>query len=192
MLGALLVCGSAVAEVLDRSSPFIRIRLGDNTVGSTNLVIYNAGVPTSMGGLSGVTAAPQTISTNTVSGGSGAFTVRVVTDLNARNGVSPVQGTFSYDSAQPMTCTTAATCGGTTIPFSNISWTTRDNDTHTAVTRYDDTANQVIQVQTDTNVATVGDSNRHRNYFRYEFDNATLLPAGTYEGTITINGTGQF
>ena len=106
--------------------------------------------------------------------------------------MSPVQGTFSYDSSAPMACSTAATCGTTAIPFSAISWTTPDADTHTPVTRLDGTANQIAQVQTDTNVALGGDDNRHRNYFRYEFDNATLLPAGTYEGTITINGTGRF
>lgn len=188
----LLICGSAVAEILDRNTNMIRIRLGDNAVGASNLVIYNAGVPASMGGLSGVTAAPQTISTNNISGGSGNFRVRIVTDLNARGRVARLEGTFSYDSSQPLSCTTATTCGGTTIPFSNISWTTRDADTHTAVTRFDDTANQITQVQTDTNIAIGGDNNRHRNYFRYEFNNAVLLPAGTYEGTVTINGTGRF
>jgi len=190
---ALLLLGDcAVAEILNSNTPLIRIRLGDNTVGSTNLVIYNAGVPTSMGGLAGVTATPQAISTNNVSGGSGAFTVRIVTDLNAKNGVRRLEGTFSYDSSQPLVCTTAATCGTTTIPFSNISWSVRDGDTHTAVTRFDGTANQVTQVQTDTNTANNRDNTRHRNYFQYQFDNAVLLPAGTYEGTMTINGSGRF
>lgn len=143
-----------------------------------------------MGGLPGIAAQPSTISTNTVSGGSGIFEVRVVTDLNARNGVTSLTGTFAYNSSQPMTCTTPSTCGGESIGFNQVSWTVRDNDTHTSVTQYDGTANQVSNVQVDNNPANNQQDTRHRNYFQYVFDNATLLPAGTYEGVVTLTGTG--
>jgi len=145
-----------------------------------------------MGVLAGVSDQPNTISTNVVSGGSGVFEVRIVTDLNARNGVVPVEGRFSYDSSTPMSCTTAATCGTTSISFDRISWNVRDNDTHTAVTQFDGSADQVTQIQRDTNGATNAQGTRHRNYLQYVFDNQLLLPAGTYEGTITINGEGSF
>lgn len=152
-------------------------------------MIYNAGIPADMGGLPGVTAQPATISTNTVSGGSGVFEVRIVTDLNARNGVTNLTGSFAYDSTQPMTCTTPSTCGSESINFNQISWNVRDNDTHTSVTQYDGTSNQIANVQIDNNPANNQLETRHRNYFQYIFDNASLLPAGTYEGIVTINGT---
>lgn len=183
---------AATAEILNSSTVFIRIRLGDNAFGSVNTVIYNAGIPASLGGFSGVTAAPDAISTNVIAGGSGVFEVRIVTDLNARNGVVPLEGRFSYDSSVPMGCTTAATCGTTSIDFNRIRWNVRDGDTHTTVTQFDGTAGQLAQVQVDTNGATNGTDTRHRNYFQYIFDNQDLLPAGTYEGTITMTGEGIF
>lgn len=186
------VAHSATAEILNSNTAFIRIRLGDNVRGATNTVIYNAGIPAELGGLSGVTAQPDTISTNTISGGSGVFEVRIVTDLNARNGVVPVEGRFSYDTSNPMTCVTAATCGTTNINFNRIRWNIRDNDTHTAVTQFDGTADQTTQIQLDTNGANTLQGTRHRNYFQYVFDNEDFLPAGTYEGTMTINGEGRF
>lgn len=194
-IGYLLIifCGQqAIAEILNSSTSFIRIRLGDNVRGNTNTVIYTPQIPADMGGLIGVTAQHEAISTNFISGGSGVFEVRVVTDLNARNGLAQLEGRFSYDSSQPMACITAATCGATTIPFDRISWNLRDSDTHTAVTQFDNTADQVTQIQLDTNPATNGTNTRHRNYFQYVFDNMELLPAGTYEGVISINGTGSF
>jgi len=193
---ALVICctwlAPVAAEILNSNTPLIRIRLGDNARGSTNTVIYNAGIPASLGGLPGITAAPLTNSTNNISGGSGVYTVRIVTDLNARKPVAALVGEFSYDSSSPMVCVTAATCAGTTIDFSKISWNVRDADTHTATTQFDDSPNQLAQFQKDGNPATNQDDTRHRNYFQYVFDNSTLLPAGTYEGTITINGVGTF
>lgn len=184
-----------MAEILNANSQLLRLRLGDNANGGTSTVIYEAGIPASMAGLTGVTASPSTTSTNAVAGGSGVYTVRIVTDVNARGSVAPpLQGTFSYDSSVPMSCVTPATCAATTIPFTQISWNLRDNDTHDLVTQYDGGANQLAQLQTDTSAANGQFENRHRNYFEYVFDNANLLPAGTYEGTITLNGnaTGSF
>jgi len=166
----------------------VRIRLGDNARNSTNTVIYQAGVPAEMGGLPGVTAEPQAISTTNIAGGSGVFEVRIVTDLNARDGADETVGRFTMNSAVPMVCTTAATCGTESINFDTISWNTRDNDTLNVVTQYDGTANQLLQTQTDTNPARNGTATRHRNYYQYLFNNAVLLPAGTYEGVITLDG----
>ncbi len=189
----MLIIGEPVlAEVLNSSTPLIRIRLGDNARGSTNTVVYNAGVPADMGGLSGVTAEPVTLSSTPIAGGSGVYRVRIVTDLNARSGVTDLEGRFTYDSSLPLSCVTPVSCGATTIAFQRISWAVRDNDTHTSVTQFDGTASQLAQIQRDTDPAVNRRDTRHRNYFQYVFDNAALLPAGTYEGTVTLNGTGTF
>ena len=175
----------AMADILIRSTPRIRIRLGSN--GGVDTVIYNAGIPVEMNGLAGASGVP-TISTNIISGGSGVFSVRVITDINARfNTPVPLTGTYSYDSSSPLTCTTPATCGGTTIDFDTISWTARDSDTHNTVFRYNKSASQQAHEQTDNNGGGAGQ--RHRNFFRYSYDNDVLLPAGTYLGTIGLNGS---
>ncbi len=156
-------------------------------VNGVNTVIYEAGLPAEMGGLPGVTAQPEAISTNAVTGGIGVFSVRVVADLNARNGATTTVGTFTMNSTATMNCTTAASCGGESISLTTISWNTRDNDTLNAVTQYDGSANQILQIITDTNPATNGTDTRHRNYNQYLYDNAFLLPAGTYQGTMTLS-----
>ena len=177
-----------LAEMLTSNTPRIRIRLGTNN-NTINTVIYNAGVPVELNGLAGAAAAP-TISTNGIGGGSGPFTVRVVTDINARTANPatsvPLTGEFSYSSSVPMSCVTPASCGAETIDFSKISWTARDADVHNSVFQFDDSANQPTHMQTDNNGAAAG--TRHRNYFRYVYANDLLLPAGTYEGIITLQG----
>lgn len=199
LVAALLSSVDALAEVLNSNTPFIRIRIGDNTVGSVNTVIYNAGIPAAFIGVPGVVAEPTEVSTNNIAGASGVFRVRLVTDLNLRpplsnppNNATSLSGTFSYDSSSPMVCTTPATCGSTSIAMSKISWTARDNDTQTMVLQYDDSAFQLLQVQTDTNPAVNATETRHRNYFQFRYNNDTLLPAGTYQGQIRVNGEGAF
>lgn len=178
---------SACAEILSRNTPAIRVRVGAG--GGVGTVIYQAGIPAELGGLPGVSAQPNTVSNNSIGGGSGVFTVRYVTDTNSRNGIGPpLTGTFRYDSSTPMSCITPATCGTTQIDFSQISWNARDNDTLNTVFQYDNSASQIFQVQTDTNGANGGTDNRHRNWYQYIYDNDVLLPSGVYEGTVTING----
>ncbi|MEM1434955.1 MAG: hypothetical protein AAGG11_12920 [Pseudomonadota bacterium] len=192
LLLLLLTAEPTLAEILSANTPLIRLRLGDNVRGSTNTVVYDAGIPATMGGLAGVTAAPLAVSSTSVPGGSGVYRVRLVTDLNAFGSIGRLEGRFSFDSSVPMSCVTPATCGASTISFQRISWTTRDSDTHTAVTRFDGTASQLAQVQIDSNPARNQTDTRHRNYLQYAFDNVELLPAGTYEGSITLNGSGTF
>ncbi|MEM6708840.1 MAG: hypothetical protein AAF648_08655 [Pseudomonadota bacterium] len=188
LLCAWFMAAPALAEVLNANTPMIRLRWGDNVRGSVNTIVYEPGVPTELGALPGVTTDPVAVSGTAVSGGSGSFRVRIVTDLNARNGLATLTGQFSYDSSQPLQCTTPASCGATTISFQRISWGVRDSDTHTAVTRFDGSANQITQVQQDNDPSNRALETRHRNYFEYRFDNLELLPAGTYEGTTTLIG----
>ncbi len=186
------------AEVLNRNTPFIRIRIGGNGNGAVDTVIYNAGVPGHFTGVPGVTAASTTVSTNNL-GGSGIYRVRIVTDTNYKGAYlqnnassSSLTGTFSYDSSTPMQCVTVASCDSQTIDFSKISWTARDGDTLVSVLSYDDSPSQVFQTIVDTNIANNGTATRHRNFYQFEFDNDTLLPYGTYEGTVTLRAVGDY
>jgi len=190
--GLFLPTSGVNAEILDRVTPELRIRLGTNAAGAVDTVIYNAGIPGVLGGFAGVTGDPDTESTNAISGGSGVFEVRIVTDLNARDGLARVRASFFYDSSQPMACITAASCGATTIGFRKIRWRARDNDTLNSTLEYNGAANQLIQTQTDTNPNRGATDTRHRNHYQYIFDNTDLLPAGTYQGTINAFAEGEF
>ncbi len=177
------------AEILNDNTPLLRIRVGSNTMGATETVIYNAGVPSSMGGLPGVTAAPTAVSTNAVAGGSGIYTVRFVTDVNAKGAVAaPLTGTFRMDSSGGLSCVTPATCGASSINFDRIGWNTLYSDTLNAVTQYNGTAAQLFWQQTDTDPRNSFLGTRHRNYFQFFYTNDQLVPAGTYEGTVTYDG----
>lgn len=184
-----LFCSEIYAEIFNANTPLIRMRIGSNN-NAINTVVYNAGIPAELGGLPGVTSEDEIISVNGIAGGSGVYRVRIVTDVNARpNTGAPLTGVFSYDSSNPMGCITAATCGGASIPMTKIRWNVRDGDTLNTVVNYNGSANQVFQTQIDTNISIRG--RRARNYYQYVFVNDTLFPAGTYEGTVTLNGIGQ-
>ena len=197
----LLYIGAAQADILSRNTPYLRARMGQSG-GAIATLIYNAGIPggaAGLGSLSGVTAAPVTISTNAISGGvtrAGVlYSLRAVTDVNRRGGgMGPITGTFSYNSSVPMGCITAATCSGTTIPLSKISWAIDPvtGNTLNTVTSYDNTAAQIYQIQTDNDPSNGGTGTRHRTFYQFKYENDTLLPAGTYEGTVTITGEGIF
>lgn len=178
------------AEIVNNvNTSFIRVRYGTNS-GSIDTVIYEPLIPTEFNGLAGITTQASTMSTTAIAGGSGTHRVRIVTDLNAKGPVAaPLTGIFSYDSSNPLTCTTPAFCGATTINFSKISWSARDADTLHTVTQYNNAAIQVFQTQTDTDHNNKKLNPRHKNYYRFEYLNDTLLPAGTYEGTVVINGS---
>lgn len=185
----------AMAEVLNRNTPAIRIRLGSG--GAVDTVIYQPGIPNDFLGVPGVVVDPTEVSTTAIGGGSGTFRVRIVTDLNLKaplssgpNGANSLTGDFTYDSSAPMVCTTTPTCGMTPIPFNKISWRVRDGDTHTTPTGFDGSANQPAQTQIDTDTRNSFNRTRHRNYFEYQYNNDVLLPAGTYQGQIFIEGVG--
>ena len=180
---------SALAEIRNGNTPLLRVRVGPS--GGVATVIYEAGIPTEMGSLAGVIAEPVTVSTNPISGGSGVFTVRFVTDVNAIfvfGATAPQTGRFFYNATTDMTCVTAPSCNGASIPLDRISWTARDSDTLNTVFRYSSTMVEEFQEQTDNDNANNGTDTRHRNWYQYRFDNDELLPAGTYEGTVTITG----
>lgn len=178
----------ASAEIMTGSTRWHRIRVGSFT-SSVDTVIYEAGIPASMGSLPGVTADPYTVSTNAIGGGDGAYTVRIVTVANARDASrTPLTGVFRYDSSSPMVCITAATCGSNSISFTHINWLARDSDTLNTVLQYDASASQVFQTQIDIDPASDQFEHRHANAYQFRFANDQLIPAGTYEGTVRIIG----
>jgi hypothetical protein len=182
------------AEVWNVETSLLGVRYGSSGVGggSIDTVIYHPLIPTEFSDLFGVTTQTSVVSTTPISGGVGGFNVWISTDVNAKGSVpAPLIGTFSYNSSAPMTCITPESCGSASINFSKISWSSRDADTLSSVRQYNGSAEQVFHVQTDTsNLQNHADAH-HRNYYQFEYLNDTLLPAGIYEGMVTINGSAQ-
>lgn len=175
--------------ILNRNTPQLRIRVGSNA-GSGDTVEYAPGLPPIFTTLGGYVSEVEHTSTNVVGGGSGAYTVRFITDANRKGfAEAPVVATFSYDSSAGMSCTTPASCGTVNIPFNHIRWDARDGDTLNSVLQYDGTANQVFQLQVDFDPANSATDTRHRNFYRYHYINNVIYPAGTYRGTVVINGS---
>lgn len=179
----------ALAGILDRNTPQLRIRVGSNS-GTGNTVEYAPGLPPIFTTLGGYASEAEHTSTNAVGGGSGTYTVRYITDANRKgSGEASVSATFSYDSSAGMTCTTPTTCGTTNISFTHIRWDARDSDTLNSALQYDGSANQVFQTQFDADPANNASQTRHRNFYRYHYINNVIYPAGTYRGTVVIDGT---
>lgn len=185
----LFSCSVSTMAEITNSSQFLRIRIGTNN-GTINTVEYEPGLPPFLTAIGGGVSEAETISTNRIAGGTAVFTVRIVTDVSFRNPfIAPVTGTYTYNSATPMLCSTPASCGAEVIPMTKISWRPSDNDTLNTITRYDGGANQEFQEQTDFNPANFGSNNRHRNRYQFRYTNDVLYPAGTYFGTVVLTGT---
>ncbi len=181
----------ACADIFDRNTPQLRIRVGSNA-GSGDTVEYAPGLPPLFTAIGGFASEAEHTSTNVIAGGSGSYTVRYITDANRKGAAEAnVNASFSYDSSAGMTCITPASCGTTNISFTHIAWDARDNDTLNSVLQYDGSANQVFQTQADSNPANNATDTRHRNFYRYRYINNVIYPAGTYRGTVTINGAGS-
>ena len=179
----------ALSAIQNRNTPQLRIRVGSNA-GSGDTVEYAPGLPPIFTTLGGYVSEAEHTSTNAVSGGSGSYTIRYITDANRKGFFeAPVNATFSYDSSAGMTCTTPASCGTINIPFNHIRWDARDGDTLNTVLQYDGTANQVFQSQSDSNPANNATATRHRNFYRYHYINNVVYPAGIYRGTVIISGS---
>ncbi|MBW2635485.1 MAG: hypothetical protein JRE14_15485 [Deltaproteobacteria bacterium] len=66
--------------------------------------------------------------------------------------------------------------GATTIPFTDISWTSQDGDIPSG--RFDGSSAQVILGATSAFW-------HIRDWHTFTYDNTRVLPGGTYSGTVT-------
>jgi len=186
----LLVAGEIQAEInsLNGGNTKLRLRVGSNG-NTTDTVIIN--VPDT-----NVGDGTPVVSTNNISGSSGQYTVRFLMDMRrypGNNGPFPLSGTarLRSNSSNSMSCITAATCGSTQIPFTTISWTQRDGDMVTEASAYNGAPLQQLHSQVLGLGGAPGNGVRYRDYLQFSYDNATLLPAGSYRGTINFTGDYQ-
>ncbi len=183
-LAAMITSTAALAEVrkIGDDTIKLRVRVGDNNPNNINKVIFNLPGQNQLGN------GTEVASLNSILGGSGAFTVRVVTD-NRRD--PPGTAKLFADSSSPMTCQTAVSCDGTSISFTKISWERRDGDNFNSASSFDGSNNQLLHQQTvtDTDPANPKKGYRYRDYIKFKYANDIFLPAGTYRGRVTFYAT---
>jgi hypothetical protein len=73
---------------------------------------------------------------------------------------------------------------GDTLPFSEISWTTRDGDINSG--QFDDSGNQLLQ---QYSFFTFGRGRGVVDYLTFRYANDTVYPAGTYTGRVVYTVT---
>lgn len=113
--------------------------------------------------------------------------IRVTTRIPTTGGNTQV--TLSVDSSAGLTCVGGSGCGTTIIPFSTVSWTSYNHDaTYPTYDIQDGTFNGSATQQL-TNFYVSGASITMSNVLIFQYDNATLYPAGQYTGRVTYTAT---
>ena len=82
---------------------------------------------------------------------------------------------FSRTAVLTVDSSTPLTNGSATLPFTEISWTSRDGDVPAG--RYDGSNNQFL--------LSFPNSFLIRDFHRFSYDNTSILEAGTYTGRVT-------
>ena len=197
LLAALCFIPGAGAVFLD--TPIGNNRKITMRVGSANMVnnvvtfnVANANVgpnPTPVTGVpsAGANPPPSPAQTNGVEVNAAA----VFTNTNGNT------VTVTVNSSVALQCVTSSGCGSTTIPFSSIKWTSYNLDTFYGggsdiqSGSFTGSALQQLSKVTWTGGSNANGSTTLRNVLVFEYDNATLYPAGQYTGTVTFTATNE-
>ena len=111
-----------------------------------------------------------------VTGREGAASGATLVDAYARApGGQPRSVVWSVDSSQPLVCTTAATCGSTTIPMSKFRWIA-SGGSEVGNGAFRGVPNQVLHVFPTSRYVYV--------YKTFLYANDEIVPAGTYVGRV--------
>lgn len=103
--------------------------------------------------------------------------------------------TLTVDSSVGLACITAATCGGTVIPFSTISWTSSNATSPDQGDIQDGTfSSTASQTLANFNAARwvlllFNDTRLMSNTLTFRYANSTVYPAGSYRGTVRFTAT---
>lgn len=198
LLAALCFIPEAGAVFLDApigSNRRITMRVGSaNTV--NNVVTFNvtnANVspnPTPITGVpnAGANPSPSPAQTNGVEVNAAA----VFTNTNGNT------VTVTVNSSVALQCVASTGCGNTTIPFSSIKWTSYNlapssygGGLDIQSGTFAGSALQQLSKSSWTGGTNSNGSTTLRNVLVFEYDNATLYPAGQYTGTVTFTATNE-
>ena len=101
--------------------------------------------------------------------------------------------TLSVNSSAGLTCVAGSGCGSTIIPFNTISWTSYNVDPSGQDIQsgaFTGSANQqLVSYNQNTGLFNGGQSVTMTNVLVFQYNNATLYPAGRYTGRVTYTAT---
>lgn len=139
----------------NQATPRISIRVG---AGGSNVTEVSFTVPASQVGDSTPITAPGS--------------VRIQVEIRA-TAANPLTGTLTVDSlSYPLENTDPGS--NSSIPFSEISWTSRDG--HIPAGYFMD--------EIDQDIVSFQSSQRYRDFHTFSYDNTMLIESGTYEGHV--------
>ena len=93
--------------------------------------------------------------------------------------------TVTANSAMGMSCTTAASCGATTIPFDTVSWTVGN----TAKADGGDVQPGQFDMSSAQPIARFASARQLKSTLLFRYANTTVYPAGTYTGRVTFTAS---
>ena len=84
-----------------------------------------------------------------------------------------------------MSCTTAASCGSTTIPFDTVSWTVGN----AAKVDGGDVQPGQFDMSSAQPIARFASARQLKSTLLFRYANTTVYPAGTYTGRVTFTAS---
>ena len=157
-------------DTLLQAQSQIRIRVGSNAAGTVDTVDFG------------------TIAGNLVGNGTTQPTGSTDIEVNAWTllpGSRTV--TVSANSSAGMACATAASCGSTIIPFTQVSWIASNSVAPNGGT-FDVQSGSFTGSGAQT-IASFPSGRRMQNNLTFRYDNTTVYPAGTYSGVVTFTAS---
>lgn len=94
--------------------------------------------------------------------------------------------TVTANSAMGMSCTTAPSCGATTIPFDTVSWTVGSN---AKADGGGDVQPGSFNMSAAQPIARFPSARQLKSTLFFRYANATVYPAGTYTGRVTFTAS---
>jgi hypothetical protein len=97
--------------------------------------------------------------------------------------------TLTVDSSAGMSCVAGSGCGTTSIPFTTVNWTSYNHDLTYPTSDIQNGTFTGATNQQLTNYTVSGGSVAMSNILIFQYNNATLYPAGQYRGRVIYTAT---
>lgn len=142
--------------------------------------------------VAGANVAPSAVAvTGTPDAGTPATTPVNGTEVTLTAGLVNPGGqrvTLTVDSSAGMSCVAGTGCGTTVIPFNTVNWTSYNHVTFPTFDIQDGTFTGATNQQL-SNYTVSGGSITMSNVLIFQYNNATLYPAGQYRGRVIYTAT---
>jgi hypothetical protein len=187
LVAAISLCCIDYAHAVFTFSAYTPVRQITMRVGAAGAVVNTVTF-----NVTGANVAPSPVAvTGTPDAGTPATTPVNGTEVTLTAGLVNPGGqrvTLTVDSSAGMSCVAGSGCGTTAIPFSTVSWTSYNHVTFPTFDIQNGTFTGATNQQL-TNYTVGGGSLTMSNVLIFQYDNATLYPAGQYRGRVIYTAT---